>query len=491
MTLSSNTEMSVHRAGVLGCVVIRSCGLGIFALVAAVAIAAGCSGDDDPTSTPTGTPEVAGTPEVTGTPEASPPAEGTTTATVEATSEATATPWRNGVMLLDVSGVGDHWTLYDGESRMVVGDPPAPRFAADGSVWLRAGEWPSAVQFARDGAELASIEGAWGVSTTADGSRRAYYRGDGDAAPELVVETDLGTEVIPGPIRKHEFSSDGTRVAYYRADEAGLSSLYVLDLASGETTMLASSIDPCQCEWTSGPVWSPSGVTLAFEDYGQLLGPDDPTRGQYVVLASGGEPVDVGVFAGWLPGGAADLAVTERDGEVRVIDVTTGDSRLLMSAPEGRSVRVRVLAGRALVQARMTESSTADTITVLIDALTGDELARWELWGVPTLTPTGPAIFALGGQNQRAGAPFCNGLAVVQAELAEPACVTHANFGIWSPDGTRLLVSGNSRESTDDWVGVWSVDAGLETRFDVPPRSALADWSADGETALVVWGFGP
>jgi hypothetical protein len=159
-------------------------------------------------------------------------------------------------MILDVRGVGEQSTYYDGESPLLAGDPLYPRFAADGSVWVSASEWTGAVQFStEERSEVGAVEGAWGVSTTVDGSRLAYYlREDGPTSPDLAIEYDGSIEVIPGPIDKHEFSPDGTRVAYYREDGVARDSLYVLDLDTGETTMLASAIDRCQCEFTLGPV---------------------------------------------------------------------------------------------------------------------------------------------------------------------------------------------------------------------------------------------
>jgi hypothetical protein len=111
------------------------------------------------------------------------------------------------------------------------------------------------------------------------------------------------------------------------------------------------------------------------------------------------------------------------------------------------------------------------------------------LRGDATLTPDGPTIVS--SQNARAGLPFYNGLAVVHAALAEPLCVEQANRGEWSPDGSLLAFHANSRESTDDWIGVWSPEGGLLFRFDVPPGTSLIEWNADGTHILVAWGIGP
>ena len=54
------------------------------------------------------------------------------------------------------------------------------------------------------------------------------------------------------------WSPDGTRIAF-SSDRTGKNEIYVLDLATGETTQLTTGVI-----WPDIPSWSPDGTVITF-----------------------------------------------------------------------------------------------------------------------------------------------------------------------------------------------------------------------------------
>ena len=345
-----------------------------------------------------------------------------------------------------------------------------------------------ATRHAADRTSGEAIRRAWGVTESADGAILAYYRQPEDAfARNVVVEAGVSTTLIAGPIVKHELSPDGQSIAVYRLNDDNSATLVVVDLASGEERLLATDIDPCSCDSTRGPLWSPSAEYVAYIDYGEP--PSDETdRGSYVVAAVGGNPVEVGLIGGWLADGGVDRLVVSRSGVARLYAPATGAQRVI--ALEDARVAGAALLGEGLLLKVSFEDDTTSGVAV-VDPLAGFELERWAWDGDVAMTPAGPAIAVSSHEHRRPlAADGCPGVWLDHPALAEPTCFAEAEFGVWAPDGPLLALRGQRGEPANHWIEIWSPADGIRYHFDVPRDAIIVDSSPDGQRVLVTWGVG-
>jgi TolB protein len=117
-------------------------------------------------------------------------------------------------------------------------------------------------------------------------------------------------------------SPDGKQIAF-ASNRNGFWDLYLMDLASGETTQLTDTPD-----YESAPSWSPDGAFLAYETYHNdtlqiVIGPaDDPTHNAVQLTNS----ANVNYSPAWAPGGRQIAFIS--NGDVMLADLDkTDDAR--------------------------------------------------------------------------------------------------------------------------------------------------------------------
>jgi len=443
------------------------------ALLATLALLACTSDGTPPSRSPTPTPEVIRTPEATQTLEPT-----STPRLIAPTPTATPKSPVVGMTVLQASGVGEHYTVYDGHSRLI--DDQFPRFTSDGAVWYSPTDETAAFRWDSTARATEAIEGAWGVTESADGLTRSYnLRSDDGPTHDLVAirgDLELTTR---GDYSAHVLSPDGLSLAAFRW-ENGANSLVVFDLAGGRHTTLATDIDTCDCR-NPPPLWSPSGAYLAYTDFGNPP-TDEADRGGFVVAVDRAvDPIEVGDIVGWLATDEGDRLVAIASGVLRLVDPATGE-RHALALPEVGVRFATLTAGATLLDVAANDSDGV-TRTLLLDPLTSEILGSWEGDGPAAMTPDGPAFASTNTEG-------CAGTRLDHPALDEPACFDGADVAVWSPDGRLLALRGDSRQSTDDWVEIWDVAADFRYRFEVPPDSRLLGWSPDSIHLLVIWGSG-
>ena len=142
-----------------------------------------------------------------------------------------------------------------------------------------------------------------------NGGLYGLYRMDADGANVERIGDLRGSAYA---FDRHAVSPDGTTVAVSSGN--GLYDLYLVDLATGEETLIAGS-DGDEVE----PYWSPDGSAIAFTWLGSL---GDPAEAMLYDTATG-EVVSLGTTLsvwGWSPDSRS--IVSSEDGVLVVVDVT-------------------------------------------------------------------------------------------------------------------------------------------------------------------------
>ena len=142
-----------------------------------------------------------------------------------------------------------------------------------------------------------------------NGGLYGIYRMDADGANVERIG-DLGGSGYA--FDRHAISPDGTTLAVVPGN--GLPDLYLVDLATGEETLIAGS-DGDEVE----PYWSPDGSMIAFTWLGGI---NDPAEAMLYDVASG-EVISLGTelyVKGWSPDSRS--IVSGENGVVTVVDVT-------------------------------------------------------------------------------------------------------------------------------------------------------------------------
>ena len=123
------------------------------------------------------------------------------------------------------------------------------------------------------------------------------------------------------------WSPDGTRLAYVRWDGHG--KLSILDMASGAVSVIA---DDAIFVPSQAPAWLDDGRVAYARTVGVKL-----TQAELVSLALDGSPVQAIVQSGWVYGVSPDSKRVAYNlaGEVRLLDIASGSSEVLGTAPGG------------------------------------------------------------------------------------------------------------------------------------------------------------
>jgi WD40 repeat protein len=467
---------------------------GAAALAAATLALLACT--SNPPASPAPTPEATQTPEASHTPEPPPPPSPTILG-ADPTSKADpyATPPRPplrtfGSWVIDAATGTAAQLGGDANSFLSLRDSFHPSFTPDGTaVWLSRSDWTDARRYALDGTLTDTIEGAWAVIESPDGRARAYYLREEDGrTSDLVAERDGASHRIEGRHALPAFSPASRSLAYYSIGGDNVATLDVLDLDSGAIRTLAEDVNPCACDLTPHPAWSPSGTRLAYYDF---EGNDDTPWGGatfLVDLATGATKrvVDYappGFAAGWLAGDAnGDRLILEDYAlrKVSILDTTTGGALMAFEGTVERLSVVRVVAPSFVEVSSVIPGDDPVLVTRLYDGVTGDLLARWDYEGRATMTPSGPAL-AVDSSALDAGG--CDGTLIIHSALDEPACLEGIDEVAWSPDGTRLAT--RSRQDDGQHIGLWDPTTGHRKLVVLPSVAMLIGWNPQGTHLLV------
>lgn len=464
-------------------------------LMVLAVLAAACTGGDPP-ATPAPTAAVAA--EVAPTPEA------TAAPSPEPAVEPRLPP--NGVWLVDAA-TGERTVLYESDDRLYSRLVPGIDFTpASDAVWLSPRGSGGSARVALDGAVQESIVDGWGVIESPYGPTRSYWLiEDGDLTGQLAVEHEESVHELPERVVLPAFDPQDRWLAYIDVDLdrpgtpfGRTGTLRVLDLRTGAARALATGIDPCECDGTPGPVWSPSGRYVTYVDFGnktidasgEVTTGDD--AGTYVVEVASGEvqhlsqnPRDFAYLSRWLPG--EDTLVMTRGGVVSLLDVVTGGERVLAEF-EGDAVAWTDPLGRGLTVVVTPLEPPYSTTIIALALPDGRELDRWHDRGLVAWTADGPAIAI---NAYRGGVPC--GVIVHHPALAEERCVEGTLDGSWSPDGRYLALFGRGAGSSEGWqVTILDTANGRESIVDggAIPEQPTMRWNEAGTHFLVIWPSG-
>jgi Tol biopolymer transport system component len=173
-----------------------------------------------------------------------------------------------------------------------------PQFSPDGAsivyVVNRGGDLDVRIVPVTGGKSVLLVRGAVNLPTLSpDGSTLAVGCGDRFGGGICIGHAD-GTnlrQLVSGGANGPKWSPDGTRIAYNDADD---DKIFVVDVATGETTLVAKVSGPAQFELE----WSPDGTRIAYLDADQPIG----ELKIFVVDVATGETTFVaeGIAAEWL-----------------------------------------------------------------------------------------------------------------------------------------------------------------------------------------------
>ncbi len=374
-------------------------------------------------------------------------------------------------------GTGAHDVLYDGPGPYYLSNAFYPDLVpARDAIWISTSSTEGATRYALDGTALATIPGAAGVVESRDAQSRAYYRrSDGT----LVVARGDVRRVLAGRNALPTFSPSGDRVAYYAVDRVtNAGALTVLEIATGVQTVVATNVDPCQCDGSAPPSWSSSGRFIAYHDYGGQPGGD--AGGEYLVAAAGGPPARLTAPPVWLSG---DRFAFLGGGDVVTMDAATGAVQVLASGLAQQGDLRLDETGRLLLApgAGAVDGSVGETVA--LDAATGAIVGRGRWPGaIVTWTPVGLAAVATSWDGTLP--PPCSSGYIDHPLLTQPRCLG-SHVVRWSPDGMRLAYV------TDASVHVLDLATGDDrVLVDTDTSPSTLRWSADGSRLVVAWGGG-
>ena len=294
-----------------------------------------------------------------------------------------------------------------------------------------------------------------------DGTRVATASSDGTAR---IWDATTGTELVS--IQGHgglavvwvSWAPSGDRIATSGGDGA----VRIWDAATGVEFLSLANIEP---EGEGGqPKWSPSGDRiLTFSGLRNLVTVWDANTGEISALSGHGDDRET---AEWSPDGTRIASATP-DGTVRVMDASSGETRLTLRGHDGLPVAWVIWSplGNRIV-------TSADDGAKVWDALSGEELLALAGASHSTLVP------AWSPDGMRLATIDDRGLAVLwDAGTGEELLPlarggTAWKWAAWSPDGARILITGE-----DGKAKLWDTATGAE-RFDLVGHSSAVPWGA-------------
>lgn len=135
-----------------------------------------------------------------------------------------------------------------------------------------------------------------GIAVSPDGTKVAYRGTDPEGDHVIYVASVDGTNIRPlektaatasNPVAP-QFSPDGSQIAYQALDRGGwVGDIFLVDIATGETTRLTHLEPVYSSLWFMGPTFSPNGRTVFFTLPANSL---NESWALWSVPASGGEP---------------------------------------------------------------------------------------------------------------------------------------------------------------------------------------------------------
>lgn len=223
------------------------------------------------------------------------------------------------------------------------------------------------------------------------------------------------------------WSPDGTKIAFMRRTE-----LWIMDSDGLDQTRVWGNVEPQE----GGPVFSPSGNTIAFTGRGVRI---------YTVNAEGFEETKLPVPGGWTPAWSPDGAWiaywNARTSEVHVVSAE-GSSRRTLTHTPGR-------------EDRRPAWSPDGTKIAFASRQSGEYLGAWNLY-VMDVDGSDPTQIASGAHPDR-GASNGGGLLV------------------WSPDSTKIAFTCGGEICVANADG-----SGVARLTDSPGRDGAPVWSPAG-----------
>jgi len=361
------------------------------------------------------------------------------------------------------------------------------------AVWLSIRGWTGAKRFALDGTVTDEIEGAWGVVESGDARSRAYYpRESEEVSPGFIIDHDGESVGFDGRHALPVFSPDSAWLAVYRIGENNSADLVLLDLETGEQRTVATDVDPCPCDLTPGPDWSPSGSHLAYYDFVANEGDSGLDRATLLVNIATGDRRQLANYApgfnspGWLLEDRLDrLVVTHRE-TISTFDASGATHQVIFEDLNEQSTEAWVVSGRYVqVLSRIRTDAGNTHVTTVVDGVTGERLAHWGFQGVASVTPDGPALVVDSYGARDAG---CEGVLLLHPTLTEPLCIEGAGSGAWSPDGSTLALS--RYRDGQLTILLWQPQTGLVELATLPGLNRQLEWNPQGTHLLVTSGSG-
>lgn len=206
-------------------------------------------------------------------------------------------------------------------------------------------------------------------------------------------DTGAITPLLGQPLSLEDFAAapDGTQVAFTQNNDDGTADLWLLDVRSGTTRRLTHCVQ-ARC---SSPAWHPDGTQIAYQrqDFGALSqGAAQATRVWVVDVGTAqsrllfDDPQQLGADPLWSPDGRRMAIYDAAAGGIRVYDLQTGASALLISepgdtgafAPDGARLVYPFLVRGALGQEFYTHLALADLNADIQVSLSGEQDAPVE-----------------------------------------------------------------------------------------------------------------
>jgi Tol biopolymer transport system component/cytosine/adenosine deaminase-related metal-dependent hydrolase len=391
-------------------------------------------------------------------------------------------------------------TVVEGTNIAAAVSPDGRTIAFDlyGVLWLVDTSGGVARRLTDDYAEIAQPD--WSV----DGRTLVFqsYRDGNFHLWSLGVDGSGLKQLTQGPFdcREPRFAPDGRRIAF-SSDRSGRYAVYVLDLASGDTTALAGSPGgaPSTAQEAEA-AWSPDGNTIAFVADKSRLDVID-THAKRTTIASIAPASDLFHPAeihspSWSPDGRSLVYTLIQDGQAQLMSVgmTPGSSHALVENEDVFPFRVTwlpsgdfIYTSSGKIRRRSLAASNADAavieFAVTVPVVTPEYKKKKRDFDSATPRPArGIGSPVLSPDGQRVAFRALNDLWTMKIGerpvplLRDRFCKCDPD---WSPDGRRLVYSSDRGGKLDLWLR--DLQTGADTQLTSVSNAAVSGrWSPDG-----------